>query len=236
MKLLTIDTSSSVCSIALTDGEILLGEYLVAGGKGASSRLFEGIGRLLSDCGVSMPDLDGFGVTRGPGAFTGLRVGVAAVKGLSLATGKPVAGFSSLAMLAMNIPMVDMPVCAMYDARKSEIYAGIYTTRSGFPELVKGDEVISPEALSGWISGPTIFVGDGAVRYQDRLVELLRDNAMFAPANQNIPRASNGAAIALAALKRGDQINPADLLPCYLRLSEAELDRIRKATTGSSPV
>lgn len=228
MKLLSIDTSSSVCSIAVTDGERLLGEYLVAGGKGASSRLFNAIDRLMADCGLTMSDLDGFGVAHGPGAFTGLRVGIAAVKGLALATGKPVAGFSSLAMLAMNMPLADLPVCALYDARKGEVYAGLYSTRTGIPQPINPDTVLPPEAVAEWIAGPTFLVGDGALRYRDQLTLLCGDHAILAPPYLLLPRASNGAMIALSALTRGESVSPADLLPLYLRLSEAELEKQRR--------
>lgn len=223
MKLLTVDTSSSLCSVALTDDDLILGEYLLAGGKGASSRLFDSIERLLSDCRIAMAELEGFGVTQGPGAFTGLRVGIAAVKGMAFATGKPVAPFSSMAMLAMNIPLSEFPVCPLYDARKNELYAGLYYTRSGFPEQLRPDSVIPPEDLAGWINKPTVFVGDGALRYREQLTALLGGNAIFAPPQYHLPRASNGAALALSALNRGEAVPPADLLPVYLRLSEAEI-------------
>ncbi len=225
MKLLTIDTSCNSCTVALTDGERLLGEYLLAGGKGVSSRLFDAIGRLMSDCGIAMNELDGFGVAQGPGAFTGLRVGIAAVKGLATATGKSVAGFSSLAMLAMNLPLVDLPVCTLYDARKNELYAGLYSCRRGLPKPLRSDAVIPPSALTEWITGPTILVGDGAISYRDQLAELLGAHAIFASPIASIPRASNGAMIALSSLQSGDSISPAFLLPVYLRLPEAEIAR-----------
>jgi tRNA threonylcarbamoyladenosine biosynthesis protein TsaB len=225
LKLLTFDTSSSSCGVALTDDERLLGESLLAVGKGVSSRLFDAIERLMTECGVPMNELDGFGVSQGPGAFTGLRVGIGAVKGLAMATGKPIAGFSSLAMLAMNLPLVDLPVCTLYDARKNEVYAGLYSCRRGLPEPLRPDAVISPETLKEWISRPTILVGDGAIRYRDQLVELLGELVIFAPPNSNLPRASNGAMIAYSALKRGESISPALLLPVYLRLPEAEIAR-----------
>jgi tRNA threonylcarbamoyladenosine biosynthesis protein TsaB len=170
-----------------------------------------------------MTEVDGFGVTQGPGAFTGLRVGIAAVKGLAMATGKPIAGFSSLAMLAMNIPLSGLPVCTLLDARKNEVYAGLYSTRCGNPAALRLDMVISPCELTEWIKEPTILVGDGVLRYREQLLEMLGGNAIFAPSHSHLPRASNGAMITLAALQRGDSISPSALLPIYLRLSEAEI-------------
>jgi tRNA threonylcarbamoyladenosine biosynthesis protein TsaB len=237
MKLLTFDTSSSCCSVALTVGENLLGEQILAGGKAISSRLFDSIERLMADCGVAMDDLGGFGVALGPGAFTGLRVGIAAAKGLALATGKPVVGFSSLAMLAMNLPCSELPVCTLYDARRNELYAGLYATRSVIPRSLRPDAVICPEVIADWITGPVLLVGDGAIRYRDRLSELLGERAVFAPSYAHLPRASNGAALVRAALLRGEGVPPADLLPVYLRLSEAEIEKQRRVQeTATSPV
>src|SRR6266545_3048306 len=111
MNLLTIDTSTTTCSVALSIGEQIVSLSLVNQGKALSSRLLDSVEFVLGGAGVAPEDLDGFGVAIGPGAFTGLRVGIATVKGLALAAGKPVAGFSSLAMLAMNLPRAAHPVC-----------------------------------------------------------------------------------------------------------------------------
>ncbi len=126
MKLLTIDTSTSTCSVSLTIGEKVVSEYLLSLEKTLASRLIRLVDAALGEAGLGVTDLDGIGVALGPGSFTGLRVGVATVKGLALAAGKPVAGFSSLAMLAMNLPWAAYPVCPMFDAKKKEIYTAVY--------------------------------------------------------------------------------------------------------------
>lgn len=227
MRLLTIDTSTSSCSVALTDGERLLGEFLLAGGQALSSRLFDQVDSLLKATGMEMNDLDGFGIALGPGSFTGLRIGAAAIKGMALATGKPVAGFSSLAMLAMNLPHADRPVSPLFDARKNEVYAGHY--RMGvFPEQLAGDIVISPAVLVERITEPTLFIGEGAVRYRELITSRIGPLALFGPSSTDLPRASCGALLALAALGRGEEISPEALAPVYLRLSEAELAKQRR--------
>lgn len=225
MKLLTIDTSTNVCSIALSDGPKLVAEYLFSPGKKAAARLVPAILELLADAGVPIAGLDGFGVALGPGSFTGIRVGLATVKGLALAAGKPAAGFSSLAMLAQNLPWAAHPVCSLFDARKGEVYAGIYRCRE-LPEPLVAVRAVPPAELVDGICEPTIFVGDGAVRYRAQIAERLGDLAIFAPESANVPRASAGAQLALAAFAHGD-IPPLPLLnPVYHRLSEAEVSRL----------
>ncbi len=227
MKLLTIDTSTNVCSVALTcDGEVTA-EYLLNQGKTMSGRLLECVDVVLDGAGLTVADLDGFGVALGPGSFTGLRIGVATVKGLAMATGKPVAGFSSLAMLAMNIPCAYFPVCPMFDARKGEVYTALYDCR-GLPEARVADCVLSPAAFLDRISDGVIFIGEGAVRYREQIEARLGERALFVPPSSNVPRASNGALLAMEAFRRGDIASLATLSPVYIRPSEAELAKLKR--------
>ncbi len=213
--------------MALTcDGE-LVAEYLLNQGKTLSGRLLECMDAVLDGAGLTMADLDGFGVALGPGSFTGLRIGVATVKGLALATGKPVAGFSSLAMLAMNLPWAPFPVCPMFDARKGEVYAAIYDCR-GLPEARRADCVLSPAAFLDSISGTTIFIGEGAIRYRDLIEARLGGRALFAPSSFNPPRASSGVLLAADAFRRGDVASLVTLSPVYIRPSEAELAKLKR--------
>ena len=229
MKLLTIDTSTNTCSVALSCDGRLVGEYLLEMQRTLSERLLAGVEMLLVGAGLTVQDVDGFGVALGPGSFTGLRVGIATVKGLAMATGKPVAGFSSLAMLAMNLPWADSPVCPMFDARKKEVYTGLYRCQD-FPEPILPDCVVTPEAFLLQLSGPVIFVGDGAVRYRDIILSHLGDQARFAPASVTQPRAAVGALLAEAEFARGVSLSPAAIAPLYIRPSEAELARQQRET------
>ena len=114
--------------------------------KTLASRLLCSVDAVLGDAGFALADLDGIGVALGPGSFTGLRIGVATVKGLALAAGKPVAGFSSLAMLAMNLPWAAYPVCPMFDAKKKEVYTALYDCRD-LPVQIIADCVVPPGRL-----------------------------------------------------------------------------------------
>jgi len=225
MNLLTIDTSTTVCSVALTRNGALVAEFLESRGKTLSARLLDCAGMLLEGSGLAMNDLEGFGVPLGPGSFTGLRVGIATVKGLALALGRPVAGFSSLAMLAMNLPWAAHPVCPMFDARKREVYTGLYECRD-IPCPLVSDCVIAPEAFLERLTGTVIFVGEGAVRYREPILDRLGERAIFAPPAAHLPRASAGAILTAAAFERSETLSPGAILPLYIRPSEAELARL----------
>jgi len=185
------------------------------------------IDRALSEAGLGVTELDGIGVALGPGSFTGLRIGIATVKGLALAAGKPVTGFSSLAMLAMNLPWAAYPVCPMFDAKKKEIYTAVYNCRE-LPVPVIADGVISPGDFLENLDGVTIFVGEGALAYRELIVARLGDKALFAPSSAQQPRASQGAVLARGAFARGEVVPLAALVPRYIRASEAELANIKK--------
>ena len=232
MKLLTIDTSTQTSSFALSDGENIISEFVMTPGKAMTSTIIDCIDFVLRNAGLSVNNLDGFGIAVGPGSFTGLRVGIATVKGLAMATGKPVAGFSSLAMLAMNIPWGLHPICPMFDARKKEVYAGLYDCK-GLPNSILPDSVASPTSFLDRITGPAIFVGEGAIKYRELISGRLGDRAFFAPPSADLPRASAGAVLAASALVKGDFILVEQLIPAYIRSSEAELALKERATHNS---
>ena len=227
MNLLTIDTSTNACSVAVTTDDHLMAEYMLNVSGRQSTRIMEAVDTVLRHAGMTVEQIDGFGVALGPGSFTGLRVGLATVKGLAMATGKPVAGFSSLAMLAMNVPCTSLPVCPLFDARKKEVYTGLYRWQDG-PVSVITDCVVPPASFLERIDEPVIFVGEGAVAYRRLITEHLGDRACFAPFICNQPSAAKGALLAGRAFARGDTIPLHSLAPVYIRPSEAELAKMSK--------
>lgn len=232
MNILAIDTSTSLASIAIAVDEQIAAESLVNTNRTLSARLVPEIERLLATAGMEIADIDLFASSIGPGSFTGVRGGVATIQGLALAVGKPCAGFSSLAMLAMNFSLSTTPVCPMLDARKSEAYAALYDCSSPIPSPRIADCVLSPAQLLDRIASmtdqPVIFVGDGAVRYHDQIAERLGGQAIFAPFPLHTPHAANGILLALHAIRNGALLEPSQLLPVYLRASDAEINLAAK--------
>lgn len=232
MKILTLDTSSSCSSVALSDGTRLLGEYILGDDRCASGRLLDSIDKLLAAAKLSPAEVDLFAVSLGPGSFTGVRVGIGTVKGLALAHGRPTVGFSSLALLALNLPFCAFPVAPMFDARKSEVYAGLYRV-GALPVALRPDAVLAPETFLAGIDSPTLFVGEGAVRYRELIRATLGELALFPPWHLHQPRAAAGAALALDAAQRGEFIPLAALNPTYIRPSEAELAKAKKEAANA---
>lgn len=224
MKQFIIDTSTSVYSMAIADGQTLLAENSGVAGPSTAARLAPAMEALFVEAQLTPAAMDFFTVTNGPGAFTGLRVGVSLVKGLALATGKPVIPISSLALLAMNAAGSPIPVCPMFDARKGEVYTGLYDFTAG-PGPVVPEAAAAPALFLASLPGRVLFLGDGSIRYRDLILEVMGDRAQFADSELHNPRAAAGIAMALDLFAVNAAIPPAELLPRYLRLPEAELSR-----------
>lgn len=222
--ILTIQTAAPSGSLALTDGDRLLAEINLDVRRTPTEWLLRSIEDLLAKADIAKQALDAIGVVRGPGSFTGLRVGLATAKGLALAIGCPLLGVSSLKCLAMQLPFTGMPVCAMLDARKQEVYTALYHWQSGSPQQVGEERVVRPDILLSEIVGETLFVGNGALVYRSLIVRHLASQAHFSPAFLNLPRAGAAAAIALSEWQAGRFLSADELLPLYLRPSEAELN------------
>jgi tRNA threonylcarbamoyladenosine biosynthesis protein TsaB len=233
MNILAIDTSTPIASIAIAINEQIVAESLINTNRTLSSRLIPEIERLLATAGLTIADIDLFASSLGPGSFTGVRGGIATIQGLALALDKTCTGFSSLALLAMNLPLSKTFVCPILDARKNEVYAALYDCSSDIPTSCINDSVLSITDLLNKIATfteePVIFVGDGTVRYRDEIAERLGPLAIFAPFTLNVPHASNGIMLALLAFKHNKLSTPAQLLPAYLRASDAELVKLKKA-------
>lgn len=233
VKILALDTSTSLATVAIAVNERITAEAAFNTDRALSARLVPEIGRLLELAGISIADIDLFAASTGPGSFTGIRGGVATIQGLALAGGKPCVGYSSLTLLAMNFPLAAHPVCALLDARKSEVYAALFDCSTTIPAAQISDGVLPPERfldlLCRTTGDPVIFCGDGAVRYRDLIAARMGRQAIFAPFPLDTGRASNGALLALHAFRNGAAREPSHLLPTYLRASEAEINRAPKS-------
>jgi tRNA threonylcarbamoyladenosine biosynthesis protein TsaB len=223
MKILAVDTATNSCSAAVTDRKMLLAELTLANGRTHSRHLMNIIETVLEMAELQVEQLDGFAATIGPGSFTGLRIGISAIKGLAYALHKPVVGVSSLDALAWQCSQTPLLICAVIDARKKEVYSCRYR----FIDLAMTKEgrerVASPTDTVRGIDEPCIFVGNGAMLYQELISAELGELAIFADNSRQIIRASTIAGLSLARIEQKPTEDAKLLVPQYIRNSDAEL-------------
>ena len=234
MLILAFETSAKACSAALHDGQKLLGESYQNTGLTHSQTLMNMAEDLMKTCGRSVQDITHLAVAAGPGSFTGVRIGVAAAKGLAWGAELPVFGVSTLESMALSLGAFDGHVCACMDARRSQVYNAIFLADGGTLERVSDDRAISLAELKEeleHIDGPIYLVGDGA-ELTHRTLSGELDNLILPPEHRRQQRASGVALAALEAIGRGETGDGASLQPNYLRLSQAERERLEKQNKG----
>jgi len=229
MYVLGVDTSTDALSAAVCDGSARpLAEITFDAGRTHAERLMEVIDQVVRDAGLTLRDLRLLTVARGPGSFTGVRIGVSTMKGLALGTNVPLVGVSSLRAMAHVAPADAACVCTLLDARINEIYGAAYRRiGDGWTEIVQ--EHVGPiEGILAELPGDAVILGDGAWRYEARL-RAVAPNARVLPMDAGRP---SGAAVAregLTAFRAGDAGDPARVVPVYLRQSQPEEAQRRAA-------
>lgn len=216
-----MDTASGCGSIAVADGEALLAELVTSRRETHSRHLMTMVDRALQMAGLALHEIDGFAVTVGPGSFTGLRIGISSIKGLALATQKPVTGVSSLEALAIQAAPDSRLICPMLDARNQEVYFSRFRMEAGRLERRIKDQSASPDLACEGIDAPCLFVGDGAQRYRDLIIAKLGANASFALSFQHTIRASTIWHLGRIKFQENQVADAAALAPRYLRRSYA---------------
>ncbi|MBI4715220.1 MAG: tRNA (adenosine(37)-N6)-threonylcarbamoyltransferase complex dimerization subunit type 1 TsaB [Nitrospirae bacterium] len=187
--------------------------------------------------------LDGFAVSAGPGSFTGLRIGLGVIKGLAMATGKPVAPVSSLRVLAENLPCVPDFLCPMLDARKKEVYAALFHRREGECHRLTDDRVFSPGEWVSWIRevlppetedpSRVIFSGDGTELLRDLILKTLGERALFAPWNAGMASGVSVALLGRQCFLQGSRMAGEDLIPAYIQEFPRHVDPLTGGREGS---
>ena len=223
MYILGIETATKTGGVSIVSENGVLAEYTLNIEVTHSERLMSTVDRVLKDTGFTLANIDGYGVSIGPGSFTGLRIGLSTIKGLAFTTGKPVAAVPTLKALAWNIPFPLYPVCPLLDARKKEVYAGLYRHDGGNYIQEMSDTVISLAEMAGTITGDVLFTGEGARLFAVDIKKIFGGRAHFAPLSSSVPSAASIAEIALMMLKDGQQTDPDALVPMYIRRPEAEV-------------
>lgn len=214
MKLLAIETATEACSVAVhVDGQTIE-RFDVAPRRHAELAL-PWAGALLAETGVHRSQLDAIAISRGPGAFTGVRLAIAIAQGIALALDRPLVAVSTLAVLAMRAPVGHDKVIAAIDARMGEVYLGCFEGQAGQRVAVSEESVLAPGSIvlpgSGWFG-----VGTGFAAMEGAVVQQL-DRQLIAVDGTALPHAADVATLAVSAYARGEAIAPELVEPAYLR-------------------
>lgn len=226
MKVLTVDTATIVATAAVVDENKLICETIVNFQKKHSEKLMPAIDHMLKDAGLTIQDMDAFGIVNGPGSFTGLRIGMATVKGFAQALDKPVIPVSTLEALAYNLPYADGVVCPILDAQRSQVYTALlrFNEEEGMVAELE-DSVMDVEALIGilenYSDGPIYLLGDGVPRFYETIVEALPGIIKVKP-HLSMNRASSAGTLAVERALKKQWQDYKSVEPVYIRPSYAE--------------
>lgn len=229
MKILGLDSSGLVASVAVVENDLLLAEYTTDYKKTHSQTLLPMLDELRSMIELDMSTVDAIAIAAGPGSFTGLRIGAATAKGLGLALDKPLVEVPTLEGLAWNLWGTGDLVCPIMDARRNQVYTGVYEfveNGSGFEMRAvveqKADDIVELIKELNGLDRPVIFLGDGVPVYGKVIAEHCKVPYRFAPAGNNRQRAASVAALGAVYYAQGKVITAAEHQPEYLRKSQAE--------------
>ena len=230
MLILAFETSAKAASVAVTQDGILLGESYQNTGLTHSQTLMVMAEDLLKQCSKTVADLDAVAVAEGPGSFTGVRIGVAAAKGLSWGAELPCYGVSTLEAMAVNLGIYEGYICPCMDARRNQVYNALFYVNQGKVERIREDRAIALADLKTeleQLSGPIYLVGDGS-RLTHKTLSAEIPNLILPPEHRIHQRAVGVAILAEAKAAAGESGDGAALTPNYLRLSQAERERAEK--------
>lgn len=228
MKILSLDSSATVATVALFEDDRLLSEFTINNGNTHSETLLPMVESLLKAYGVSVDSIDVFAATTGPGSFTGVRIGAATVKGLAFGTGKPCVEVSTLEAIAENLAVRDGLICPVMNARRSQVYTALFRAKGGVLTRLMPDSAISIEELDEMLSKygePVSFAGDG----YSITVEALNKTAVIPTPERLIHQsAASVAAVAYRSAIAGQTVSDKEMKVTYLRPSQAERTRLEK--------
>lgn len=232
MKILALDSTAQVASVALCEDGALLGEYTINNGNTHSETLLPMVESLLGFFDLTPAEIDLFGVSAGPGSFTGVRIGAATVKGLAFAMNRPCAGVSTLEALAYNLVGCNGLICPVMNARRKQVYTALFRCHDGVIERLLPDSAIAIEELDGILkayNAPIHLCGDGYAITKQYLTTPTKDT----PERLRHQSAYSVAQIALLKYQRGENLSDdTTLAPTYLRLSQAERERLEKQNSA----
>jgi tRNA threonylcarbamoyladenosine biosynthesis protein TsaB len=231
MKVLAIETSTLMGSVAVVEERAILCELTLHVAETHSSQLMPAIDYVLKTAGCSPDGIDAFAAALGPGSFTGLRIGLSTMKGLAVAASKPLVGIPTLEAMAWAFPYCPYVICPMLDARMKEIYAARFRAGSGNISRLSEDLVLPVPALLKDADKETLFFGSGAERYREQISEIMGDLAHFPSFEISGARASTVGFLALEKLEAGEIADIDAIEPLYIRESQA-IEKLRRDGSG----
>ena len=231
MKILAIDSSSLVASVAVVEDEIMVAEYTINHKKTHSQTLLPMIDEISKMAEINLSEVDAIAVSGGPGSFTGLRIGSATAKGLGMVWNKPLIHVPTVDAMAYNLYGTDKLICPMMDARRNQTYTGLYEFDGNKFKIVMEQSAISVDELIEKINDlrrEVIFLGDGVPVFKEMLDEKLVVEHTYAPAHMNRQRAGAVAVLGSKYYAEGKYETAAEHEPNYLRQSQAEREAKEK--------
>lgn len=233
MKILGIDGSSLTASVAIVEDGILTGEYTTNYKKTHSVTLLPMLDELSKMCELDLETVDAIAVSAGPGSFTGLRIASSTAKGIGLAINKPIIEVPTVDALAFNLWGVTDIICPIMDARRGEVYSGLYSFEDGVFTVVCPQKAVPFSEIAediNKIGRPVVFLGDGTPVFNEKIDELIKVPYRIAPAHMNRQRAASIATLGMDYFPEGKYVDADAHAPEYLRLSQAE--RVRNENGG----
>lgn len=230
MKILAIDTSATAASVAVAEDDKIIGEYFINTKLTHSQTLIPMAEQLIKSVSLSVNDIDAVAVNAGPGSFTGVRIGVAAAKGIAFANDLPCVSVSTLQSMAYNMLENDCVVCGVMDARCQQVYNALFRVNGKSVERLTDDRALSLEDLKRElekINDKVVLAGDGT-EITEKYFNGKLLNVVSAPINNRIQKASSTAMVAYAMIKEGKTVSPDELMPVYLRLPQAQRELNKK--------
>ena len=230
MLILAFETSAKAASVALLEGRKLLAESYQNTGMTHSQTLMVMAEDLLKQCGKTASDVDAVAVAEGPGSFTGVRIGVAAAKGFAWGREIPCYGVSTLEAMAFSLGIYDGYICPVMDARRSQVYNALFEVTQGAITRIREDRAISLQDLGEDVkilNKPVFLVGDGSILCYNTLSEGI-PALVLPPEHRMHQRAVGVGLVAAQQIEAGIPGDAAALTPNYLRLSQAERERMER--------
>lgn len=231
MKILVLDSSGMVASVAIMEDDVLIGEYTINHKKTHSQTLLPMLDEVVKMTETNLEEIDAIAIAKGPGSFTGLRIGSATAKGLGLALNKPIIPVPTVDAIAYNLYHTQAYICPIIDARRNNVYTGLYGWNEDTFEVIEPQCARSIEETIDVVNAfesPVIFLGDGVPVFKEIILEKIQVPVSFAPAHVNRQRAGAVGSLALKYYEQGIVESASEHAPDYLKKSQAERERDAK--------